>query len=304
VFNLKSETGNEALEINKVNFNGCTSRGLVDNYRQIFESNIGLFGGSPDLELIGTMNGYRIDAFIARGITVPTALFKTGAGLIFQGRIAWGMNIDLPATGALFDFSSSEFTLEESFELNGCFITRSGILDSSDTTIYPNMNESDVVSFWINNAGITNTKKLIKATVTSEVTTVITAINTFEILLGTWTPSNSSHLDMPSNGEFRNLGQTDKFIVQGNLVVEGGASDVISVRLTKSTDGGSTWPVSVDSSTRQVNNLSGGRDIAFIPLLFIVDLNKDDKVRLEIENQTTTTNLTVESNSEILLDEA
>jgi hypothetical protein len=53
VYNLESDTGAEAFEVARINYNNCTSLGEIDNYRQGLEIGTGRFGGSPSLTLTG-----------------------------------------------------------------------------------------------------------------------------------------------------------------------------------------------------------------------------------------------------------
>ena len=106
VFALTDATGFNAIEMNKVNFNNCTSRGYVDGYRQGLENGNGYFGGTPTLEFRSSMvGGWRTTTCIARGMSNFDSMFKAGAGFTFAGRVAISINCDLPATGALIDFS-------------------------------------------------------------------------------------------------------------------------------------------------------------------------------------------------------
>ena len=298
VFALTDATGFNAIEMNKVNFNNCTSRGYVDGYRQGLENGNGYFGGTPTLEFRSSMvGGWRTTTCIARGMSNFDSMFKAGAGFTFAGRFAIGMNCDLPATGAFIDFSASNVDNDESLQLLDCRVTRQGSLDASDTTIYPNIDHTSVKSLWDNNAGLPNTTKYIKGNVTTEVTTTISAVDTYYPLLGTFTIETESHFDMPSNGEFRLLSGNGTYQITGDLVVDGGSNNVLDVRVTKSTDGGATYPTEITHIRRQVNSLVGGRDVAFFPINFIATLRENDRVRLEIENKTGTTDVTMELDS-------
>ena len=53
VYNLIGNTGFEAIELTRVNYNNCTSLGVLDTYRQGLEVGTGRFGGTPRLELKG-----------------------------------------------------------------------------------------------------------------------------------------------------------------------------------------------------------------------------------------------------------
>lgn len=303
LFNLVSDTGNEAIEISRVNFNNCTDLGIVDNYRQIFESGTGRFGGTPEIELRNAVSGYRISSSIALGMSnLPSALFKNGAGLTFSGRFICEINCDLPASGALITFSDSNITNNESLQLQNCRVTRSGVLDTTDNTIYPNIDQDSVKSLWSNNVGIPNTYKYIKGNITTEVTTTVSVVNTYYPLEGTFTVVQESHFDMPTNGVFRLLSGNGVYQFSGDIVLAGTADNEIDIRITKSTDGGSTFPTVINHIKRTINNLSGGRDVAFFPLNFIASLVEGDRVRIEVENKTTpVTNVTTEIDSFLII---
>jgi hypothetical protein len=302
VFALTDATGLNAIEIKVVNFNNCTSLGYLDGYRQGLESGTGRFGGTPELEFRNAwIGGYRTDTTIARGMSNFTSLFKAGTLFTFGGRVILGMNCDLPATGAFCDFAASNIDNDESLQLSDCRMTRAGVLNASDSTIYPNIDHTNVKCLWSDNAGLPNTTKYIKANITTEVETTISVIDTYYPLAGTFTVETSSHMDMPSNGEFRLLSGNGTYQIAGDFVVDGTSNDVIDIRVTKSTDGGTTWPTEITRVRRQINSLVGGRDVAFFPLNFIATLQEDDRVRIEVENASGTGNVTAELDSYFIL---
>ena len=298
VFALTDATGFNAVELNKVNFNNCTSRGYLDGYRQGLENGCGYFGGTPEIEFRNPwVGGYRIDTCIARGMSNFTSLFKAGTGFDFNGRIKLSINLDLPTTGAFIDFSASNILNDESLELSDCRVTRNGVINTSDTTIYPNIDNKSVKCIWSDNVGIPNTTKYIRSAITTEVTTTVSASGTYYPLAGTFTVQENSHFDMPSNGEFRLLSGNGTYQIAGDLPIDGGSNDVIDLRVTKSTDNGVTFPTQLFHIRRQVNSLVGGRDVAFFPINFLATLVEDDRIRLEIENVDDTTDLTAELDS-------
>jgi len=302
IFDLTDVNGNNAVEMDSINFNNCTSLGEITDYRQVLETNTGRFGGTPELTFSGSMNGVRISTSIVRGISNITSLFKTGTALVFGGRFISGINADLAASGALFDFSASNFTNDNSLIFDGAYVTRAGVIDASDTSLYPNLNHKDVKSSWGNNTGLPNTTKYISASVTTEVATVVGATNTYYPLAGTFTVSaNVSHFDMPANGEFRLTSGNGTYSVSGDIVLESTANDQLDIRVTKSTDDGATWPEVVQHIGREVNNLSGARDVAFFPLNFITDLKKGERLRIEVENKTNIANITAELDSYFII---
>lgn len=302
VYDLTDATGFSALEILRVNYNNCSSLGTLTNYRQGLESGTGRFGGTPELTLAGTwIGGFRIATSIARGMNNFTSLFKAGAGFNYNGRFITDINCDLPATGALLDFAEANINNKESLILSGAYITRSGVLDSSDPTITPNIDETSIYSSWSDNTGVPDTHKFIESVCTLEVETPIAAIDTYYPLLGTFNVTASSQFDMPANGEFRLLTGNGTYIIQGDLAIDGNPNDVIDVRVTKSTDDGATWPTELNHTRRVVNNLVGNRDVAFFTLSFLSDLKEGDRVRVEVENKTGTSNVTMELDSFVVI---
>jgi len=298
VFNVVSDTGNEAIEHNRVNFNNCTSLGTIDNYRQGLESGTGRLGGTPELTFKGVWSGgYKMDTCIAFNMSNFTSLFKAGAGFTFNGRFNISINCDLPTTGALLDFSASNIINDESLELKDCRVTRNSLINTGDTTIYPNIDHTNIKAFWLGNVGIPNTTKYIKACVTTEVTTVVASSGVYYPILGTLTVGLASHFDMPTNGQFRLLSGNGVYQVTGDLALDSGANNVLDLRIMLSTDNGMTFPTEIDHITRQVNNLAGGRDIAWFPVSFLVELQEGYRLRLEVENVDDSTNITCELDS-------
>lgn len=305
VYDLVSATGFDAFEFQRINYNNCTSLGEINNYRQGLESGTGRFGGMPELTLTGDWNGFRIETSIVRNVSSGTVLFKAGAGLEFSGRFITNINADLPATGSLADFSEANITNDESLLIQGAFITRQGVINAKDANIMPNITSESVKSNWQGNTGIGNTNKYIKASCTVEVPTLLSGVApaTYLPLLGTFTIDKQVHFDMPANGEFRLLTGTGDYLINGDLVITGTANDNIAVRVTRSTDGGATYPEEVSHIQRVINNLAGIRDVAFFPLSFITQMDKNDRLRLEVENYTASRDVTMEFDSFISISE-
>lgn len=302
VYGLTDATGFSAIEIKVVNFNGCTSLGYLDGYRQGLESGTGRFGGTPELEFRGSwVGGYRTETTISRGLSDFTSLFKAGAGFTYNGRVILGMNCDLPANGAFCDFSPSNINNDESLQLSDCRMTRQGVLNASDATIYPNIDHTNVKCLWTDNVGLPVTTKYIKANITTEITTTIAAQNTYYPLEGTFTIETSSHMDKPVNGQFRLLSGNGTYQMAGDIAIVGPQNDVVTMRITKSTDDGATFPTALTHLTRQVNALVGGRDVAFFPINFIATLKENDRVRIEVSNTSSTGDLTAELDDYFIL---
>lgn len=297
VYDLVGATGDEAFEFSAINYTNCTSRGEINNYRQGLETGMGFFGGSPSLTMSGAWNGHRIDTSIVRGLDDGTDLFKAGTGFTMSGRFVTDINCDLPATGSLLDFSDANIVNDESLVIQGAFITRDGVVNPEDAGLTPNISESSVKSSWKGNTGLANTTKYIKGVCSAEVETVVSAVDTYYPLLGAITIERQTHFDSPANGQYRLLTGTGDYLITGDLTIEGTANDTIDIRVTKSTDDGVSFAEVINHTKRVVNNLSGGRDVAFFPINFITKLNKNDRIRIEVENKTSTGNVTMELDS-------
>ena len=300
VFNLVGDTGLEAFEFERINYNNCSSLGTVDGYRQGLESGTGRFGGSPTLTLKGTwLGGYFIDTSIVRSLDsgMTGSIFEAGAGFLMNSRFRTNQNIDLPASASFFDFSSSNFALPSLLQLDGCIMTRDGVVDSSDSNLTPNIEASNLMCKWRDNIGLANTFEGGELIITTEAETVINVSGTYEDLLGTYTTRGLQHFDEPANGQLRHLGSDPKdYKVQGQLVIDGGANDVVAVKIVIFRDATTSFE---DGKIiiRQIAQLQGGRNVGYFVLYDNITLAQNDYVKLQITNQTDITNVTAELNS-------
>ena len=299
VFDLTSATGFDAFEFNVVNYNNCTSLGEISGYRQGLESGTGRFGGTPELTLSGTwVGGYFIDTSIVRGLTDGAySLYKAGTAFSMNSRFRSNQNIDLNSTVSFFDFSTSNFPNANTVQLDGCLISRNGVFDAEDSTIIPNMAKGDIQTYWKNNTGIENTFVGGLNTVTSAVTTTVSAGSTFYDLEAVWIATDLQHFDSPASGELRHLGVNPiEFQFVSDLTLESTQNNVLEVRVTKWDDSTSQW-IPQQGIKRQVNSLVGGRDVAFFTYIGNVKLNQNDKVKLQVANNNGNNDVTAEVDS-------
>lgn len=300
VYDIVDATGLNAIEFGKINYTNCTSLGVIANYRQGLETGSGRFGGSPSLTLKGPwLGGFRITTSIVRqldaGMTEP--LFKAGVGFVMQSRFLTDMNVDLPPLAPLSDFAPSNFPNSSTLQLQGVILTRAGVFNSEDANLLPNIDQTNLASYWIGNQGLQNTHVGGHSIITSEVVTPIAAINTFAKLEGARSYIHMQHFDSPDQGELRHLGRNPReFTVVADKTIVGAANKELTLRLRK-------WNSSTSSFTtestqrRTVNNLSGGRDVAFFNMFTPVTLGKDDYVFFEVANASNTDNVTAELDS-------
>lgn len=299
VYDLVADTGGEAHEISRVNYTNCTSVGEIDGYRQGLESGTGRFGGTPNLILSGSWaGGYFIDVSIVRGLTDGAyALYEEGTSFLMESRFRSNQNIDLNATVAFVDFNTANFTNPSTLQLQGCQVTRNGVSDSSDTTIIPNITAADLKSDWIINNGIPNTFVGGQNDITTEVETTISVAGTFVDLAGTYTTSELQHFDSPANGQLRHLGDSPReYTFTSQFVLSTSANDEVDLRIVIFRDATTSFE---DGRTirRVINNLIGGRDVAYYVLESNIILNKNDYVKLQVANTAATSNITAELNS-------
>jgi hypothetical protein len=208
------------------------------------------------------------------------------------------MNIDLPASVSFFDFAPSNFINPSTVQIDGAIVTRNGVFDATDANITPNMVQGDLVANWTGNNGMPNTFVGGSIGVTTEVATTITVDSQFEDLEATlWTSADLQHFDAPSGNQLRHLGNTPiEYKVVASFVLASTQNNTISLRVSKY-DSSATSSSVILTQTRQVNNLVGGRDIAFFDININTTLDENDYIFLEVANIGATNNITAEVDS-------
>ena len=305
VYNITDATGFSAFELDRINYNNCTSGGTIANYRQGLETGTGRFGGKPEITLAGPwLGGYFIETSIIRGLDDGTySLFKAGIGFTMQSRFRSNMNMDLPANASFIDFSPANFPNSSTVQLVGCIISRGGAFDSADTNIIPNMLPSDLSSAWTGNLGIQNTFVGGKQKATTESATVIAAGSTFYHLNATWTPSGLSHFDSPSTGRLRHIGVSPiEFKIKADFTIDGPSGNEIAVRIKKWDDSAGGF-LDFQPTVRQINAFVGGRDVAFFTILTNIVLDTNDYISFQVANNSGTGNVTLELDSDFIVEE-
>lgn len=306
VYNLTDATGFNAFEFARINYNNCTSLGVIDGYRQGLETGTGRFGGTPELTLSGTwLGGYFIETSIIRSLTDGAySIFKAGTGFVMNSRFRSNQNIDLPASASFFDFAPSNFVNPSTVQIEGAIVTRNGVFDATDSNITPNMTEGDLVSKWKGNNGMPNTFEGGSIGVTTETATTINTIGVFEDLdAALWTTQDLQHFDNPTGSQMRHLGNTPReFKVIADFAIDSTANNVLTLRIAKY-DASTTLTSTILEQSRQVNNLVGGRDVAFFNININVDLDQNDYVYLQVANLTATNSVTAESDSYYIIEE-
>ena len=253
----------------------------------------------PELTLSGAwIGGYFIDTSIVRGLADGAyTLFKAGAGFVMSSRFRSNQNADLPASASFVDFAPANFTNPSTLQLEGCLITRNGATDASDANLTPNISAADLVSAWSGNNGLSNTFVGGELNITVEITTPIASSATFYDLLGTYVSNDLQHFDEPANGQLRHLGSSPReFHVGGQLVLDSNSNNEVDLKIVIFRNSTTSFE---DAKTirRVINNLQGGRDVAYFALDDNIILNQNDYVKLQVANVGATNNITAEFDS-------
>ena len=305
VYDLTDATGFNAIELNRVNFIDCESLGTLNGYRQGLESGTGRFGGKPSLTFSGTwLGGYFIDTSIVRSLTDGAYyLFTEGTSFSMASRFRSNMNIDLPASAGFLDFTDADFVNPSTLQLNEMIVTRNGVFNATDSNYTPNISRSDLASSWKNNYGMRNTFEGGRLKVSSENLTVISAGSTWYTLNANWDASRLEHFDSPSSGQLRHLGNSPReYRCVLNFVIESTRDNVLGIRLRKWNESGSFFE-DFPEVRRQVNNLSGARDVAVFNFVFNANLDQNDYVYFQVRNNSGNNNCTLELDSDWFLEE-
>jgi hypothetical protein len=303
VYELYDVDGSNAIEVSKVNYNDCTSLGDLHEYRQGLEFDTGRFGGSPSLTLHGTWaGGFRIATSICRGMSDSTEepLFKAGTAFLMTSRFLTDINCDLGTLQPFCDFATGNFVSPSSLEFVDVLLTRDGVIDPEDTNLTPNITQGDIKSAWKGNHGLHNTFVGGKSDVTVEVETTITTQGDPYVLLGTQVADDLQHFDSPANGQLRFIGSNPiEYTVSWDFVLDGQQN--AEYRLDLCRDRGGVKSI-VHSQIRTINNLQGGRDVAYYTGASHEHLWTNDFTYWEVTNLTGTGNCTLELNSDWIID--
>ena len=306
MYDLVADTGFEAIELDRINYNNCTSGGTIDGYRQGLEEGTGRFGGSPSITLKGTwLGGYRITTSIVRGLSNSTTepLFKAGVGFVMNSRFLTDINCDLGTLQPFCDFTTAMFPNPSTLQVKGAIFTRGLIVNASDTNIFPNISRADLASSWVDNIGIRNTFVGGKVSVSSENLTSIAAGSTWYTLDAVWATGNLEHFDSPASGQLRHLGNSPReFKITVNFNIASTANNEVAIRLRKWDDSLGSF-IEFGSRARQINSFVGGRDVGFFNFSFNVVLDQNDYVYFQVANNSGNNDLTLELDSDFQVEE-
>jgi len=303
VYELYDATGFNAFEFSRINYSNCTSLGDIYDYRQGLESGTGRFGGSPSLTLHGVwLGGYRISTSIIRGMSDTTTepIFKAGTLFQMNSRFLTDINCDLGTLQPFCDFSNSNFPNPSTLQIHDTIFTRDGAFVPDDVNIFPNITPSELASDFRSNKGLGNTYVGGNSSVIIEAETTINTVSVWETLnTGAWLNLDLQHFDSPSTGQLRHLGDFPRdFEISAQVVIDGGANDSVSIKFRKWDDSEQAFEeLDYTTQTRVINNLQGGRDVAYFNIFTGTTLDRNDYLYLQVRNNSDTSNVTAETSS-------
>ena len=304
VYDLQGLTTFDVFQANEVIWDNCTSLGELNNYFQGLEGITSRQGGTPELTLSGTWGSYIIERSLGVGLIDGNySIYKAGTNFMMNSRFVTNHNIDLNTNISLHDFAPINFTNPTTVQLGGCIISRNGMFSADDLTITPNLLKTDLEAYYRDNFGLANTFIGGRNTILSQVTTPIGVQGDYYTFEGTWDVSELSHFDSPIAGALRNIGINPiEFRVETDFVVEGNRERDLAVR-ARVWDSSEGVFIDYRPQEKPINNLSGGRDVAYFSKIVNVILGTNDYVIFQIANLTDASNVTLESSSYYVIEE-
>lgn len=155
VFDIVDADGSHAIEVNDINFQDCSSLGKIKGYRQVTGHTIGMYNCSDGLIVSGTWNGFVISKLHVRNFASTGTLFKKDTDTTFSNRFSLGVNISGNSGFKIADFDNTNFTKDETFQLDDCTIEVDGVISAANTpSLIPNISPNDPKCRWVNSTGI------------------------------------------------------------------------------------------------------------------------------------------------------
>lgn len=291
-----TNSGNDAIEFNQVNFIGCVSMGVLSDYRQLLARNVAFIVPADGLEFVGVWSGgIAIIDTIAIAVPAGVTLFKAGTGFIIGSSLRTDMNaISIDDTATVFDFSPSNFTPDGSFALNG-FRT------NPNASAVPNTSSSDVKAFFKNCRGIKNTFVGGEFRISSATATVIPAVDTLVKMAGTTTYNDLAWFTGSVSNEFLAVSDIELDMnISGILSFTGGSNAEIAVQIRQWDDSAAGY-IDIGSEFKATMSVGGrGEGIAFQG---IATVNKDDRIEIWVKTLTGSSNITGQVGGSVIISE-
>ena len=301
IFDLDNNQNNGAIEFNSCNLGDfvdtTTSLGNLSNYRQFRTNDCGIFRVQDGLTFSGTWaGGFRINDTIVLAQAANSTLFKEGVGLIFSGRCISDINAaSVDPTTITFDFVENNFILDGGFQLAGAsFAPNSSISVTTD--------ETSIKAFFTDCVEIRNTRAGYQMDWVTDIVTPLT-LNTPTKALGTTTTINNTWFTQTGDNEVTYNSSLSKDLwISTNVTIDGEPNDEIRFIIRRWDNSLSSYE-DIRSKVRAINNLQGGRDVVtFSFTTRLDDISQNDRIEIWLENTTDNSDVTVLTDSEIIVE--
>ena len=300
VYELTGNTGFEAIEVSRVNYNNCTSLGYLDNYRQGLEVGTGRFGGTPSLEFRGSwVGGYRITTSIVRSLTNSVfSLFKCAIGQTFNSRFGGNPNVDLPANVTFLEATETNFNNDNSVQLQDA-------LFSGDGSVFNGLNETNKKVRVSNTGGIQNTYVGGFWSLTAESTTLILLANTYVKLAGTTTYNGLTWFSDGGGDNSLTYDSTEPIKVKTEFVgsFTGSNNRSFSIRFRVWDNSASAYIDYAETTFTTNGGILSDRAESVVLISPFIEINQNDRIEVWIENNTDVTDVTALLNSRLIVEE-
>lgn len=290
IFGLDNQETFGAIEFNSCNFGRFASEtpslGELSNYRQFRTNDCGFFRLADGLTFSGTWaGGFRISDTILLSIPANAEVFKEGINLIFNGSSFSDLNaVGVDDTAHVFTFTENNFSLDEGFITDNIrFNINSNPIPFADLSS---------TKFKFRGRGIKNTFPGGRWEITTQTATPLTQ-NTLVKALGTTTYDDLVHFSGLNNNEFIYDSNVEKdFIIQGQIVVDGTANDIIDLVIRKWNNSLSQYE-DLRTFTRNISNLIGMLNVSYFNPYVTTTLFKNDRIELWVRNTSSSSSITV-----------
>jgi hypothetical protein len=158
VFNLINIAGNNAIEMNDVNFENCTSLGKITGYRQFTGTTNGFYGCLDGIQLSGNWSGFKLTNSNVLAFGGSGTFIKKDINTVFSNTMYLDLNLSFNTGGKLCDFDPTNFVSDELFQINNTLLKIGGVTSESNTaSAIPNIGPNNPRCRWTNSLGLTLT---------------------------------------------------------------------------------------------------------------------------------------------------
>jgi len=218
------------------------------------------------------------------------------------GRFITDANIDLPAAACFTDMSPANIIEDGGFQIIGATFL-------GDGTPTPNMPTTNVKARVRNSAGLRDTYVGGKWTVSTEAETVVSAINTPVLVAGTTDYSDLEWFSQTTNNSFvYDSTETVEVSIHGHVSVTGttpGDQITFIIRKFDATDcvGGGAYTDIASSGPQTMDRGQGSDRAESVGFIAYAVMDQCDRIELWGENNTDTSNFTLNSESSLTIEE-